>query len=265
MPKYTVKDLFDLKGKKQLTELLVTTPDEAKACEIAGIDMLVTGGGNLDQAKAIREAAPNTFLTLGIPYGSVANATEAVKAGFALLKVGADAVYAAASMDFIKAMSQEGIPVVGHVGLIPSKNTWTGGFKAVGKTADEALKVYQHTVAHQEAGAIAVEMEVVPHQIAAEISKRVDLIVISMGSGAGCDAQYLFAMDILQSHTGHIPRHAKIYRNFVAEYERLQNERIAAFQEFQADVDSGAFPDGGRIVEADEAEFEKFMTALDQS
>ena len=265
MPKYTVKDLFDLKGKKQLTEVLVTSPEEAMACEIAGIDMLITGGGNTEQATAIREAAPNTFLTLGIGYGSVSSATEAVRAGFEFLRIGADAVYIAGSMEFIKAMSQEGIPVVGHVGLIPSKSTWTGGFKAVGKTADEALKVYQHTVAHQEAGAIGVEMEVVPHQIAAEITKRVDLIVISMGSGSDCDAQYLFAMDILKSHTGHIPRHAKVYRNFVAEYERLQQERIAAFQEYQADVESGAFPGKGNIVEADEAELEKFTKALDQA
>ena len=87
----------------------------------------------------------------------------------------------------------------------PYRSSWFGGFKAVGKTAKEALDVYEKTLAYQEAGAIAVEMEVVPHQVASEISKRVDILVISMGSGAGCDAQYLFATDILGSNTGHVP------------------------------------------------------------
>lgn len=263
MPKLTVKDVLDLKGKRQLTELLVTTADEAAAAEAAGIDMLVTGGGG-PNTKAIREAAPNAFLTLGIGYGTVASKEEAVRAGFDMLRMGADAVYAAVSMEWMRAMSQEGIPVVGHVGLVPSKNTWTGGFKAVGKTVDSALKVYQDTLAHDEAGAIGVEMEVVPHQIATEISKRVKLCVISMGSGSGCDAQYLFAMDVLKSHDGHIPRHAKIYRDFLVEYDRLQQERIAAFKEYKADVDSGAFPESGQIVEADQRVFEEFMEKIDK-
>ena len=153
--------------------------------------------------------------------------------------------------------------MVGHVGLIPQKRTWTGGFRAVGKTADEAMRVYRHTLAHQEAGAIGVEMEVVPHQIAAEIAKRVKLLVISMGSGSGCDAQYLFGMDILGTHRNHIPRHAKVYRDFYREFERLQAERIAAFKEYAADVQSGSFPTANQQVEVKEEEYEKFINALD--
>jgi 3-methyl-2-oxobutanoate hydroxymethyltransferase len=67
-------------------------------------------------------------------------------------------------------------------------------------------------------------------------------VMISMGAGAGCDAQYLFASDVLGSNRGHVPRHAKTYRNFGAEYDRLQIERIAAFSEYQSDVASGAYP-----------------------
>ena len=261
MPRMTVKELLDLKGQRQLTEVLVTTPEEAAACEAAGIDLIITGLGG--RVKEIREAAPNTFLTLGLRYGECASAEEAIRSGFKALDASADAVYACMSTDFIAAMSREGIPVVGHVGLIPQKRTWTGGFRAVGKTADQALWVYKHTLAHQEAGAIGVEMEVVPHKFAAEITKRVKLLVISMGSGPDCDAQYLFAMDILGSHRNHIPRHAKVYRDFYSEFQRLQQERIAAFKEYATDVQSGAFPGNGNMVEVKDEEYEKFMDALE--
>ena len=94
---------------------------------------------------------------MGILYGDCASSTEAVRAGFAFLKDGADALYACMSIPYIAAMAQEGIPVVGHIGLVPQQRTWTGGVRAVGKAAQEALSVYEATLAHQEAGAFAVE------------------------------------------------------------------------------------------------------------
>ena len=105
-------------------------------------------------------------------------------------------------------------------------------------------------------------MEIVPHKIAAEISKRVDLIVIGMGSGTGCDAQYLFSTDVLGDNEGHVPRHAKIYRDFKAEYARLHQESIAAFREFRQDVTSGAYPQAGHLIGVKDDEYEKFITAL---
>jgi 3-methyl-2-oxobutanoate hydroxymethyltransferase len=83
-----------------------------------------------------------------------------------------------------------------------------------------------------------------------------------MGAGAGCDAQYLFAEDVLGCSRGHQPRHAKVYRNFRAEYDRLQKERVTAFREFRADVDGGAFPEEKHLVPIAEAEFEAFVKAL---
>ena len=77
----------------------------------------------------------------------------------------------------------------------------------------------------------------VPVEVATTISARLKLLLWSMGAGAGCDAQYLFACDILASHKKHMPRHSKVYRNFAAEFDRLQAERIAAFREFAADVE----------------------------
>jgi 3-methyl-2-oxobutanoate hydroxymethyltransferase len=261
MPKLTVKDLLDLKGKRQLTEVFVDTPNEARACESAGIDLIVTS--EFKDTKAIRAAAPNTFLTIGLIYGRHASSDEAVRGGFKALELGADAVYFGGSIASVEKMVNEGIPVVGHVGLIPYKATWTGGFKAVGKTATDALKVYQRTLAYQEAGAIAVEMEVVPQQIASEISRRVKIVVLSMGSGTGCDGQYLFVNDILGTNAGHVPRHAKVYRNLKAEHDRLHLESIAALSEFRADVETGIYPAPEHMVVAKDEEYQKFLRALE--
>jgi 3-methyl-2-oxobutanoate hydroxymethyltransferase len=161
-------------------------------------------------------------------------------------------------------LAKEFIPVVGHVGLVPSRATWTGGFKAVGKTAAEALQLFEQIKSYEDAGAIAVELEVVPVEVATELSKRTSLLVWSMGAGAGCDAQYLFSNDILGYTEGHIPRHSKVYRDFRAEYDRLQLERISAFKEFVNDVDTGVFPETSHLVHMDDDELDRFFEGLDK-
>ena len=102
----------------------------------------------------------------------------------------------------------------------------------------------------------------VPARVATEISKRTSLVVLSMGAGTGCDAQYLFAEDVLGYTRGHRPRHAKVYRNFRAELDRLQQERVAAFKEFRADVESGAYPEEKHLVPIAEDEFKAFLKKL---
>ena len=155
------------------------------------------------------------------------------------------------------------MPVCGHVGLIPPKRTWTGGFKAVGKTLDTALLVWRQTKALEEAGAFSAEIEVVPADVASAISKRTSMFMISMGAGAGCDAQYLFATDVLGTNRGHVPRHSKVYRNLAAEYDRLQQERIAAFSELAHDIKSGAYPERRHLVDIPKGELDQFLRALE--
>ena len=210
----------------------------------------------------MREAAGDCFVQVGLIYGQHCAYEDYLRAAHAGLMKGGDAFYCAASLDTITKLGAEGLPVVGHVGLIPARATWTGGFKAVGKTAAEALKVYEQVKALEAAGAIAAEIEVVPARIASEIARRTTLVLMSMGAGAGCDAQYLFAEDVLGYTRGHQPRHAKVYRNFRAELDRLQRERIAAFQEFRADVESGAFPETKHLVPITDAEFAAFLKGL---
>ncbi len=90
------------------------------------------------------------------------------------------------------------------------------------------------------------------------------MLMLSMGAGSGCDAQYLFAADVLGSNRGHVPRHAKTYRNFAAEYDRLQRERIAAFSEFAEDVHSGRYPQEGHLVGIDGAELRAFLAEFER-
>lgn len=258
----TIADLRALKGQRQLSMLRVETLDEAAAAQQAGVDLLSVPPMLL--GPAFREAAPTVFAIPGLEYGDFVTAEEYLRAAFAAMKAGGDAVYCAASMGIVRRLREESIPVCGHSGLIPSQCTWTGGFKAVGKTLETAQLVYRQVKALEEAGAFAAEIEVVPADIAAAISKRTSLLLISMGAGAGGDAQYLFACDVLGYNTGHIPRHAKVYRDFAAEHARLQAERIAAFSEYRADVDSGVYPEAQHNVSVAPEVLDQFTQFLDQ-
>jgi 3-methyl-2-oxobutanoate hydroxymethyltransferase len=146
--------------------------------------------------------------------------------------------------------------------LIPSQNTWTGGWKAVGKTADSAEAVWDHVKRLEVIGCFGAELEVVPDRVAELISRSTPLIMLGMGAGPGVDAQYLFSEDVLGHTHGHRPRHAKTYRNFAAEFARLQQERIAAYKEFIADVNTGVYPAPQHVVPIDENEFTQFVTRI---
>lgn len=256
----TVADLQADKGRVQRSNVYVDSVDECAAAEAAGIDIITVQDSRM--GADYRDAAPTAFMVVGLEYGVHATTDDYLRAAFDAMLLGGDAVWSAASLGTIARMRDEGIPVVSHVGLIPARRTWTGGFKAVGKTASSAIEVYQATKALEEAGAFAAEIEVVPAAVASEISKRTSLVMISMGSGSGCDAQYLFSTDILGTNRGHVPRHAKQYRDLAAEEDRLQAERVAAFAEYGADVASGAFPDEARLVPIEDREFEQFMEQL---
>ncbi|MEY4884495.1 MAG: hypothetical protein RIS34_2349 [Pseudomonadota bacterium] len=256
----TIADLRALKGQRQLSMLRVETLDEAHAAQQANIDMLSVPPSLL--GPAFREAAPTCFAVPGLEYGDFVTAEEYLRAAFAAMRSGGDAVYCAASMGIVRRLREEGIPVCGHSGLIPSQATWTGGFKAVGKTLATALLVWQQVKALEDAGAFAAEIEVVPAEVASLISARTSLVMISMGAGAGCDAQYLFASDVLGTNRGHVPRHAKVYRNFAAEYDRLQIERVAAFREYQQDIANGAYPQPVHQVGITPEELARFQDAM---
>ena len=258
----TLADLKAQKGKKQLTMLRYFTLDEAAAAEAAGID-IASAPPALVAGPGYRKAAPSVFTMTGKTHLEYGAADEYLRFAGQMLEAGADALYCSGSLRTVEHLAREYIPIVGHVGLVPSRATWTGGYRAVGKTAEIALALFNECRRYQEAGAFAVEIEVVPVEVAAAISKRLDLLLWSMGSGPGCDAQYLFAEDILGENRGHVPRHAKVYRNFAAEFDRLQAERVKAFSEFREDVASGAFPESKHVLRMDAREYDAFLKGLD--
>lgn len=263
----TVHDMRAMKARGQkISMLYVSTLEEAAAADAAGIDMLSIEGRFF--TSEMREAAGRCFVQVGLPYGGwgklngayLATPEDYLRAAFHFSAMGGDCFYCSASYDVQKALCDNYLPVVAHVGLIPSYITWTG-WRAVGKTAVEAKQVWEHVKRLEAIGCFGAELEVVPDRLGEFLSKNSSLIMLGMGGGPGADAQYLFAEDVLGHTDGHKPRHAKTYRNFAAEYARLQQERIAAFGEYIADVRSGAYPAPEHNVAMADAEFDAFVAS----
>jgi 3-methyl-2-oxobutanoate hydroxymethyltransferase len=259
----TVADIRAMKARGQkISMLYVTTPEEAQAADAAGIDMLSIEARFF--SPEMREAAGSCFVQVGLPYGpygDLATAEDYLRAAFRFTRMGGDCFYCAASFDIQKVLCDNHVPIVAHVGLIPSYITWTG-FRAVGKTASEARQVWEQVQRLEAIGAFGAELEVVPDRLGAWISRNTSMIMLGMGAGPGADAQYLFAEDVLGYTRGHKPRHARTYRDFHAEYARLQAERVAAFGEFKADVATGAYPEPKHVVPMQDAEFDSFLAAV---
>jgi 3-methyl-2-oxobutanoate hydroxymethyltransferase len=241
----------------------VKSPEEAGAAEAAGVDLMSCSFDTPEsQARLPRlvAAAPNSFLSAASPHG-LASPEEAIRIGFRALELGASSVYCSASPFMVEAMARERIPVVGHLGMVPRHVTWTG-YRAVGRTVAEARQLYQRMKDLENAGAYAAELEVVPHNLARFLSSQTSMLLMSLGSGTGCDTQFLFSDDILGDYDERIPRHAKAYRNFAEEHRRLQRERIAAFSEYIADVKEGRLPEPCHLVEMDEKLLQEVVASV---
>jgi 3-methyl-2-oxobutanoate hydroxymethyltransferase len=262
---YTVKDLRDLKGRRVLVETLPFSPEEAAAAEEAGIDTMKVrfDPAHPELAAAIRRAAPNTFMAFSVALVAAASADEAVRLAYDAMAIGADAIMCQWSPRFVAAAAEAGVPVQGHAGLVPRKSTWTGGLRAVGKSLDEALWVYREIKALEDAGAYAVEVEVIPGALLAEISKRTILLTSSIGAGSGGDIQFLFAEDILGDNPPPYPRHSKQYRELYKMKQAMQMERVAGFKDFVDDVRQGGFPGPEHVIEAPDGLIGAFVKEVD--
>lgn len=243
----TCADLRALKGKRQILTMHVDNAEEAAAAAEAGIDMFTFEVD--DRLEGVRAAAPDVFIQAGYPQGHMASEEIAIRDGFRAMERGVDAIYFAGSLRIVEAMAEEGIPVTGHVGYVPRWRTWTG-VRAVGKTAEEAASLFKKVKALESAGAWAVEMELVPVEIADFITRHTTLVTEGMGCGSVCDTQYLFSCDVLGTNEGHYPRHAKKYADFAAEHRRLHELRVAAFRAFADDVRNGAYPEERHQIKA---------------
>jgi len=253
----TVYDLMSRKGQEKWLQLHIDTAAEAAAATACGIFILSCEPDR--SLEPIRAAAPAAFLSAGMPHGAVSSPQEAVRLGFEMMKRGADAIYCSHSPYFIEAMAREGIPVTGHVGLVPNRATWTN-FRAIGRSPEEAVRVLRAVKDIENAGAAFVEVEVVPVRLADHITRATPMITMGMGCGTACDTQYLFSSDVLGTNRGHYPRHSKRYADFIALEAELQERRVAAFRAFAEDVMSGTYPETGHQVDMDDAAFERFLS-----
>ncbi len=243
---------------RKITMLTAYDYPTAKLLDEAGIDSILVGDslgmvvlGYEDTTKVtmedmihhIKAAARGTKRAMLIgdmpflsyhtgKYESVRNAGRLVREG------GCKAVKLEGGREVtedVKAIINAGIPVVGHLGYTPQSINVFGGHKAQGKTLDTAAKMLEDAVLLQEAGVFSVVLECVPHLLATFISKRLDIPVIGIGSGNGCDGQVLVTPDILGLFRDFSPKHSRVFVEMGNAYED-------AIKKYIEDVDSGAFP-----------------------
>ena len=258
---YTVKDLQDLKGKKKLTQILVSNASEASAAEEAGIDLILAKPD--ENVPLIRKAASKTFMTVAIPFIKYSSKEKIVKKALELVELGADSIHCGSwNLNFMKYLNEFKIPFQGHAGLVPRRSTWIGGVRAFGKNSSEALKLLNDIKDIEDTGAWGVEVECVPEDILGEITKETKLLTLSIGSGKRSDVQFLFAEDILGCSSIDTPRHAKMYANFNKLNAEIQKERIKAFKKFASEVKNGTFPSKKHSIPIENKELNNFKKLL---
>ena len=257
---YTAHDLQSLKGVSKLTQTTANSQEEASAAADAGIDLVM---GNAVNAEAVRRGAPNHFYTAAIPMPDYPTEKDVLDAAFLAMKQGADSVYTARGPHIVELLAREQIPVMCHLGLVPRRSTWNGGLRAIGKTAGEAIELWESFRRMEDAGAFSVEAEVICDRVMTEITKRTTLITSSLGSGSGADIIYLFQNDICGEQP-ESPRHARAFGNLHGLYEQIKLERRASLSAFHAEANSGNYPANGETAGIEDSEFEKFFDQIDK-
>ncbi len=209
---------------------------------------------------AVTRGAKRPLVIADMPFGSyqvtdeaaVENAVRFVK------EAGADAVKlegAGPMLSRVQAIVGAGIPVMGHVGLTPQSATMLGGFKAQGRTAAKAERLYEDALALEAAGCFAIVLEAVPAAIAARVTEALKVPTIGIGAGAGCDGQVLVWHDLLGLYDGKAPRFVKRYADLAAEAKR-------ALEAYVDDVREGRFPEEQHTYAIPEEELEEFEAWL---
>ena len=136
----------------------------------------------------------------------------------------------------VQALVGAGVPVMGHLGLTPQSATMLGGFKAQGRTAAKAVRLYEDALALEAAGCFAIVLEAVPAPVAARITKALTVPTIGIGAGLECDGQVLVWHDLLGLYEGRSPR-------FVKQYADLAGEIVRAVSAYVEDVRERRFPE----------------------
>jgi 3-methyl-2-oxobutanoate hydroxymethyltransferase len=214
----------------------------------------------LHHCRAVKRGAQYALLVGDMPFMSYqVSVEEAVRnAGRFLQEGGMDAVKLEGGRErasTVRAIVETGIPVMGHIGLTPQSVNQLGGFRAQGKTAAAAKKLYEDAILLQEAGCFSLVLESVPGRLAELISDKLEIPTIGIGAGKGCDGQVLVTHDLLGLFDRFTPR-------FVRKYADLFNEMERSFGEFIADVEEGEFPGVEHTVNMPDDEWMILMSEI---
>ncbi len=247
--------------------------------EQAGVDMILVGdslgmtilGYNstlpvtmedmVRHSQAVRRGAPNTWLVVDMPYMSYQPSVETAvrSAGRFMAETECDAVKlegGAEMADRISAMTSVGIPVMGHLGLTPQSASALGGYRLQGKTAEAGKRIIEDARVLEEAGAYAIVIEVVPHQVCQLVSANAKgSIIISQGSGPHADGQLLIFHDMFGLYPKFKPRMAKVY----ADAGRIITEGLRSYVQ---EVGAREYPRGENWFSMAEEEFQHLVGML---
>jgi 3-methyl-2-oxobutanoate hydroxymethyltransferase len=273
---------FDLQSMKESGKkaVWVTSYDywTAQFAEQAGMEMILVGDSlgmciygyegtlpvTMDQciyhSEAVRRGAPNTFVIGDMPFLSYqVNVDEAVRnAGRFFKEAAVDAIKLEGGRRVcpqIKAISDGGMLVMGHIGLTPQSSGQLGGFKAQGRTLETALELIEDARATQKAGAFSLLVEAVPPEVCKVIRDDLKIPVYSIGAGIDADGQLMIVSDLLGIFQAFTPK-------FVKKYADLGGETLKALQAYAEDVRQGRFPEPKHTYTMVEGEHPKLMAAL---
>lgn len=229
----------------------------ASLLENAGVDMLLVGDslGNVLQGHAntlpvtlddmiyhtqcVVRGSKKAFILVDMPFGTFqispeetfVNAARLMAAGAQMVKIEGGHIMT----DTIDFLTQRGIPVCAHIGLLPQSVHQLGGYKVQGRTANEAEQLLNDALLLQEAGVAMLLMETIPAPLASRISRELSIPTIGIGAGADCSAQVLVLHDMLGIYAINRPRFVK---NFMTGAESIQ----AAIAQYVEEVKTGKFP-----------------------
>ncbi|MCC5972987.1 MAG: 3-methyl-2-oxobutanoate hydroxymethyltransferase [Rubellimicrobium sp.] len=242
----TVAALRAAKGRHGVfAQVTADTAAEAAAAEAAGIEMVVCRARNVAE---VRRGSARVFVTAALGFAEAITGDEILRTAFRALTDGADAVITARSLATVARLAAEDIPVMGHLGFVPRKSTWVGSVRGYGKTAEEAVELFHRFRRLEEAGAFAVEAELVPAALMTELSRRSGLVTVSLGSGPGAEVMFLFTSDIC-GETARAPRHARRYGDLARLHAQIDEERREALAAFRQDVRGARFPSSQESID----------------
>ena len=248
--------LSELKRKGQKFACLTSYDHQtAQIFDDAGVAVLLVGDsasnavlGNRDTVpitldemipfgRAVASGARNALVILDLPFGSYeVSAQQALETGFRAMKeTGCAGVKVeGARLEQIQALVDAGIPVMGHVGFTPQSVHALSGYKVQGKDEASAQRIIQECVSIEQAGAFAIVLEMVPAQLAKQISEAISIPTIGIGAGSECDGQILVWTDF----AGLDARSPSFSKQYVNLRELLSN----AAKQYVAEVSESEFP-----------------------